>query len=109
MNDTVNQPVQNPSHLTGINDSSSPVSEAVTGRTAISEVDRAVEGCSKKCTSSFDSHSIEQIDSASESDLKPTNDMLKVLSLSLSLCLSPLLRVLDTIFITRNRFDAKFL
>ncbi|XP_015577653.1 NAC domain-containing protein 40 [Ricinus communis] len=42
-------------------------------RTGMSEGDKRAE-CSRKCSSSYDSHSIEQIDSASESDQKLSNE-----------------------------------
>ena len=41
----------------------------------MSEGDKAVEFYSKKTTSSYDSHSIEQIDSASDSQQKLSNDV----------------------------------
>lgn len=42
----------------------------------IEQGDKTVEGCSKKCsTSSYESYSIEQIDSASESNKKFTTEV----------------------------------
>lgn len=50
-------------------------SDGGTDQTGMSEGDKAVEFYSKKVTSSYDSHSIEQIDSASESEEKHSNDV----------------------------------
>nr|UBT01677.1 NAC transcription factor 73 [Litchi chinensis] len=51
------------------------VSEGGTDQTGMSEGDKAFESSSKKCSSSHDSYSIEQIDSASESEQKLANDV----------------------------------
>ena len=56
-------------------DSNHATSDAGTDQTGMSEGDKAVEFYSKKVTSSNDSHSIEQIDSASESEQKLSNDV----------------------------------
>ncbi|KAJ0083849.1 hypothetical protein Patl1_30350 [Pistacia atlantica] len=51
------------------------MSEGGTDVTGMSEGDKAVESCSKKCSSSHDSYSIEQTDSANEAEQKLLNDV----------------------------------
>ncbi|KAF5744900.1 NAC domain protein [Tripterygium wilfordii] len=50
--------------------------DAAFDQTGVTEVDKAGESCSRKCSSSsYDSHSIEQFDSASESEQKLSNEV----------------------------------
>lgn len=51
------------------------MSEGGTDVTGMSEGDKAVESCSKKCSSSHDSYSIEQTDSANEAEQKLLDDV----------------------------------
>ncbi|XP_021278361.1 NAC domain-containing protein 89 [Herrania umbratica] len=73
LSNTSNQAPQD-QQLSTMHDSRA-TSDGGTDQTGISEGDKAVEFNSKKVTSSYDSHSIEQIDSASESEEKHSNDV----------------------------------
>ncbi|XP_022754089.1 uncharacterized protein LOC111302443 [Durio zibethinus] len=72
LNHTSNQATR---QLPTMHDSNHATSDGGTDQTGMSEGDKLVESPSKKATSSYDSHSIEQIDSASESELKLSNDV----------------------------------
>ncbi|XVF46969.1 hypothetical protein PTKIN_Ptkin03bG0071200 [Pterospermum kingtungense] len=74
LNNSSNQAPRNQQQLS-THDSNHATSDGVTDLTGTSEGDKAVEFYSKKATSSYDSHSIEQIDSASESEQKLSNDV----------------------------------
>ncbi|EOY33354.1 NAC domain-containing protein 74, putative isoform 3, partial [Theobroma cacao] len=74
LNNTTNQASRNQQELSTMHDSRA-TSDGGTDQTGMSEGDKAVEFYSKKVTSSYDSHSIEQIDSASESEEKHSNDV----------------------------------
>lgn len=58
-----------------VHNSNCAVSEGGTDQTGMSEGDKAVECSSKKCSSSHDSYSIEQTDSASEAEEKLLDDV----------------------------------
>ncbi|XVF05107.1 hypothetical protein REPUB_Repub05bG0143100 [Reevesia pubescens] len=75
LNNTSNQAPRNQRQLTIMHDSNHATSDGGTDQTGMSEGDKAVEYCSKKASSSYDSHSIELIDSASESEQKLSNDV----------------------------------
>ena len=55
--------------------STTPNSDCAVSEAGTDQVDKAVECCSKKCSSSYDSYSIEQIDSGSESNQKVTSEV----------------------------------
>ncbi|KAE8705793.1 NAC domain-containing protein 89 [Hibiscus syriacus] len=64
-----------PRNLSIIHDGNHATSDGGTDLTALCEGNKAAEFYSKKTTSSNDSHSIEQIDLASDSDQKLSNDV----------------------------------
>ncbi|XVE59622.1 hypothetical protein DITRI_Ditri05aG0060800 [Diplodiscus trichospermus] len=75
LNNTSNRAPRNQQHLSTMHDSNHATSDGGTDLTGMSEGDKAVELYSKKATSSYDSQSIEQIDSASEPEQKLSNDV----------------------------------
>ncbi|XWS52811.1 hypothetical protein CRYUN_Cryun11dG0104100 [Craigia yunnanensis] len=75
LNNTSNRASRNQRQLSTMHDSNHATSDGVTDQTGMSERDKAVEFYSKKATSSYESHSTEQTDSASESELKLSNDV----------------------------------
>ncbi|XWS73858.1 hypothetical protein CRYUN_Cryun02cG0165400 [Craigia yunnanensis] len=75
LNNTSNRAPRNQQHLSAMQDSNHFTSDGGTDKTGMSEGDKAVEFHSKKPTCSYDSHSIEQIDSASESEQNLSNDV----------------------------------
>ncbi|PON65233.1 NAC domain containing protein [Trema orientale] len=70
LNDSMNRASSGQRPLSTMPNSNCAISEAGTD-----QADKAVECCSKKCSSSYDSYSIEQIDSASESNQKLTSEV----------------------------------
>lgn len=70
LNDNTNRASSSQRPLSTMPNSNCAVSEAGTD-----QAEKAVECCSKKCSSSYDSYSIEQIDSASESNQKLTSEV----------------------------------
>ncbi|XP_052874579.1 NAC domain-containing protein 89-like [Gossypium arboreum] len=75
LNNNSNRVARNHRELSIVHDSNHATSDGGTDLTGISEGDKAIEFYSKKATSSNDSHSIEQIDSASESEQKLSNEV----------------------------------
>ncbi|KAK8683332.1 hypothetical protein V6N13_039396 [Hibiscus sabdariffa] len=75
LNNNSNPSPRNHRELSILHDCNLATSDGGTDLTGLSEGDKAVEFYSKKATSSNDSHSIEQIDSASESEQKHLNDV----------------------------------
>ncbi|XP_022729355.1 NAC domain-containing protein 40-like [Durio zibethinus] len=75
LKNTSNRAPWNQQQLSIVNDSNPATSDGGTDQTGMSEGDKAVELYSNKATTSYDSHSIEQIDSASESEQKLSNDV----------------------------------
>ncbi|OMP01504.1 No apical meristem (NAM) protein [Corchorus capsularis] len=74
-NNTSNRAPRNQREISTMHDSNHATSDGGTDQTGMSEGDKAAEIYSKKTTSSYDSHSIEQIDSASESEQKLSNEI----------------------------------
>lgn len=74
LNDSSNRASLNQGHLLTAHNSGNAVSEGDIDQMAVSEAGKAAE-CSKKCSSSNDSYSIEQFDSASESEQKLSNEV----------------------------------
>ncbi|KAK9279219.1 hypothetical protein L1049_012897 [Liquidambar formosana] len=77
LNETPNWGSPTRRHSSTLNNSNHAVSEVGIDQTGVAAGHKAAECSSKKCTSSYDSHSIEQIDSASESSMKLTNEVLQ--------------------------------
>lgn len=75
LNDAANQGSPSQRHLAITNNNNNSTSEVGIDHAGISDGDRAVECSSKKCSSSHGSYSIEQIDSESDSDQRPTNEV----------------------------------
>ncbi|XVF69234.1 hypothetical protein PTKIN_Ptkin11bG0064600 [Pterospermum kingtungense] len=75
LNNTSNRAPCNQQQLSTMDDSNHANSDGGTDQTGMSEGDKAIDFYSKKATSSYDSHSTEQIDSASESEQKLSNDV----------------------------------
>lgn len=75
LNNNSNRVDRNHMELSIVHDSNHATSDGGTDLTGMSEGDKAVEFYTKKATSSNDSHSIEQIDSASESEQKLFNEV----------------------------------
>nr|ANJ86374.1 NAC39 [Carica papaya] len=74
-NSSSNQASASLTQLSPLHPSSYAISEGNTDQTGNSEGDKILEWFSKKCSSSYDSHSTEQIDSASESERKHLNEV----------------------------------
>lgn len=83
LNDTLNPASRSRKRLSAMNNNSSSSEVGINqtgvseGALGISEGDRAAECSSKRCISSNDSHSIEQIESATESNAKLSNEVSK--------------------------------
>lgn len=65
------------------------ISEVNIDQTNLSEREQGIESSSNKCSSSYDSYSIGQVDSTSESDQKPSNEFTQPESSHQQVCFCP--------------------